>query len=155
MSKKFLMRVFTFVITVSMMFSSLVDVFAIGVESPPQITSACNVRYEGEYYSKDEVATYLHKFGKLPRNYITKVHAKRLGWDAGKGNLWKVSNRKCIGGDIFTNYQELVPQKGGRKWFECDVNYRGGFRGKSRLIYSNDGLIYYTNNHYKTVVRIY
>lgn len=150
MSKKFLMRVVTFVIAVSMMFSSLVDVSAMDLETLPQITSDCNVKYEGEYYSKEEVAIYLYKFGVLPPNYITKSQAKKLGWKAKKGNLWEVSDRKCIGGDVFTNYQKLVPSKEGRDWFECDVNYTGGFRGSDRLIYSSDGLIYFTCDHYKT-----
>lgn len=150
MSRKFLMRVFTFVMTVSMMFSSLTAVSAMDLRTLPQITSSFSVEYEKEYYSKEEVAMYLYKFGELPKNYITKSQAKKLGWKAKKGNLWAVSDRKCIGGDIFTNYQRLVPSEHGRIWFECDVNYNGGFRGNERIIYSSDGLIYFTCDHYRT-----
>lgn len=150
MSKKFLMRVFTFVMVVSMMFSSLTSVSAINSKTLPRITSSVTVEYEREYYSKEEVAMYLYKFGVLPKNYITKSQAKKLGWKAGKNNLWVVSNRKCIGGDIFANCQKLVPAESGRVWFECDVNYNGGGRGNDRIIYSSDGLIYFTCDHYRT-----
>ena len=51
--------------------------------------------------------------------------------------------------------KEILPDKDGRKWFECDINYEGGFRNAERLVYSNDGLIYYTADHYKTFEQIY
>ena len=36
----------------------------------------------GSYTSKDEIALYIYKFNKLPKNFITKKDAMALGWDA-------------------------------------------------------------------------
>ncbi len=108
-----------------------------------------------KYYSKDDVALYLHLYGQLPPNYLTKSQAEKKGWVASKGNLWKVTDKGCIGGDRFGNREKIVPNKSGRVWYEADVNYRGGYRGEERLLYSNDGLIYYTNDHYETATRLY
>ena len=72
-----------------------------------------------------------------------------------EGNLWDVAPGKSIGGSPFGNYEEILPDKDGRKWFECDINFEGGFRNAERLVYSNDGLIYYTADHYKTFEQIY
>jgi guanyl-specific ribonuclease Sa len=60
-----------------------------------------------------------------------------------------------IGGDVFGNREGMLPKSDGRKWFECDINYSGGYRGAERIVYSNDGLIYYTNDHYKTFKQLY
>ena len=91
----------------------------------------------------------------MPNNFITKSEAKALGWDNKKGNLWDVAEGKSIGGDHFGNYEGLLPEEKGRKYTECDVNYNGGYRGSERIIFSNDGLIYYTNDHYKTFTQLY
>ncbi len=104
--------------------------------------------YGEDYYLKDDVATYLHTYEELPPNYITKSEAIDLGWDADKGNLWDVSYGSVIGGDRFGNREGLLPKKEGRTYYECDVNYEGGFRNAMRLVFSNDGLIYYTEDHY-------
>jgi len=106
------------------------------------------VIYGEDYYLKDDVATYLHTYEELPPNYITKSEAIDLGWDADKGNLWDVSYGSVIGGDRFGNREGLLPKKEGRTYYECDVNYEGGFRNAMRLVFSNDGLIYYTEDHY-------
>ena len=108
-----------------------------------------------EYSTADEVASYLDKFGHLPSNYITKSEAKELGWLSSKGNLWDVAPGKSIGGDRFGNREKLLPDKKSRKYYECDVNYEGGYRGDDRIIYSNDGLIYYTEDHYNTFELLY
>ncbi len=111
---------------------------------------------EEDYYtSPEEVAEYIHTFNKLPGNFITKKNAMDLGWDSKKGNLWEVTQEKSIGGDSFGNREGLLPKKDGRKYYECDVNYEGGFRGGERLVYSNDGLIFYTGDHYKTFTQLY
>ena len=60
-----------------------------------------------------------------------------------------------IGGDHFGNYEGLLPDADGRKWKECDVNYSGGYRGAERLVFSNDGLIYYTKDHYESFEKMY
>lgn len=113
------------------------------------------VTEDGSYTTRDEVALYLHTFGRLPGNYITKKEAEKLGWDNKKGNLWEVAPGKSIGGSHFGNYEKLLPEKKGRKYYECDINYEGKYRGAERIIYSDDGLIFYTGDHYKTFEQLY
>ncbi len=113
------------------------------------------INEDGKYTSAEEVALYIHTYGRLPSNFITKKEAMALGWNSEKGNLWDVTDRMSIGGDSFGNREGILPKKEGRKWFECDINYEGGYRGAERIVYSNDGLIYYTNDHYKTFVQLY
>ena len=106
------------------------------------------------YYSKDDVSLYLYTYHELPDNYITKQEAYDLGWNSKEGNLWEVAEGKCIGGDRFLNYEGLLPKQEGRQYYECDVDYQGGYRNEKRLIYSNDGLIYYTEDHYESFEEI-
>lgn len=110
---------------------------------------------EGRYTTPEDVALYIHTYGKLPCNFITKNEAKKLGWVSNKGNLWDVTDQMSIGGDHFGNYEGLLPDAEGRTWTECDVNYEGGYRGSERIIFSNDGLIYYTNDHYESFTQLY
>lgn len=107
------------------------------------------------YYSVDDVGLYINIYGKLPPNYLTKSEASKLGWKSSEGNLWEVTDMGVIGGDRFGNYEGKLPDEEGRKWFECDVNYNGGFRGPERIVYSNDELIYYTSDHYETFTQLY
>lgn len=100
------------------------------------------------------VADYIHKYGHLPDNFITKAQAKNLGWTPGD-DLWDYAYGKSIGGDIFTNSEKVLPSAKGRIWHECDINYNGGHRGADRIVYSNDGLIYGTSDHYETFTRYY
>lgn len=109
----------------------------------------------GTYTSKEEVALYIHTFGKLPSNYVTKKEAQENGWDSKAGNLDKVLPGKSIGGDKFGNREELLPTAKGRKYYECDINYTGGHRNAERVVYSNDGLVFYTKDHYKTFEQLY
>lgn len=102
----------------------------------------------------DGVAEYLKEYQKLPCNYITKSKAESLGWESSKGNLNKVAPGKSIGGDIFSNYEKLLPVSKGRKWHEADINYTSGFRGADRILYSTDGLIYKTTDHYDSFQQI-
>ena len=122
-------------------------------EDDPSETPA--VDEDGRYSTKDEVALYLHTFGRLPGNYLTKKEASALGWDSKKGNLWDVAEGMSIGGDTFGNREGLLPSAKGRKWFECDINYDGGFRGAERILFSSDGLIFYTNDHYQSYTQLY
>jgi hypothetical protein len=115
-------------------------------EEPAEITE------DGEYSTPEEVAEYIHTFGHLPGNYITKGKAENLGWDSSKGNLWDVAPGKSIGGNRYGNYEGALP-KGSYK--ECDVNYNGGYRGPERLVYDDQGHVYYTEDHYKTFVQLY
>ena len=107
---------------------------------------------DGEYTAPEDVALYIHTFGHLPDNFITKNEARDLGWDNSRGNLWDVAPGKSIGGDRFGNYEGLLPDGSYR---ECDVNYEGGYRGAERLIYGQDGSVYYTNDHYKSFTQLY
>lgn len=109
----------------------------------------------GTYTSKEEVALYLHTYGHLPENFLTKKEAQALGWDNKKGNLQDVAPGMSIGGDRFGNYEGLLPEADKRKYFECDIDYEGGYRGSERIIFSNDGLIFYTEDHYKTFEQLY
>ncbi len=113
------------------------------------------VEEDGIYSTPDLVAAYIYTFHKLPSNYITKNKATKLGWVSNKGNLWDVTDEMSIGGDKFGNYEGLLPKKNGRQWYECDVNYYGGYRGSERILYSNDGLIYYTDDHYESFTQLY
>ena len=108
------------------------------------------VTRDGWYSDKEHVAAYLKAFGALPQNYITKQAAQRLGWVSARGNLWKVAPGKSIGGDRYGNYEGTLPQKKGRQYFECDIDFDGGYRNEKRIIFSNDGLIFYTEDHYRT-----
>ena len=126
-----------------------------GEEDPPVQENETLLAEDGIYSTPEEVAEYLHIYGHLPQNYLTKQEAKALGWDASQGNLWEVAEGKSIGGDRFGNREGQLPEAEGRTWYECDVNYEGGFRGAERLLYSNDGLIYYTNDHYQSFIKLY
>jgi guanyl-specific ribonuclease Sa len=118
-------------------------------------TTAAKVKKGQNYSTKNEVAAYIHEFKELPPNFITKKEAEKLGWDNSKGNLWKVTDKKSIGGDSFGNFEGVLPKASGRKYYECDINYKGGYRGAERIVYSSDGLIFYTNDHYKTFEKLY
>jgi len=110
---------------------------------------------DGSYTSKEDVALYLHLYGELPANFITKSEATDLGWQASKGNLWEVTDKKSIGGDRFGNREGLLPAREERQYYECDINYEGGYRGAERIVYSNDGLVYYTPDHYESFELLY
>ncbi|MDE5769811.1 MAG: ribonuclease [Oscillospiraceae bacterium] len=121
-------------------------------EIPEDETLPESVEKDGSYTSPEDVAEYIHTFGTLPGNFITKKEAQALGWDSSKGNLWDVAPDKSIGGDYFGNYEGILPDG---NYHECDVNYNGGYRGAERIIYGDDGSIYYTNDHYKSFEQLY
>ncbi|MBE6347851.1 MAG: ribonuclease [Spirochaetaceae bacterium] len=105
------------------------------------------------YYSKDDVALYIHTYNRLPKNFITKKEARSLGWVG--GSVEKFAQGKCIGGDRFYNNEEILPVKSGRTYTECDIDTLGkNSRGAKRIVFSNDGLIFYTENHYETFEEI-
>lgn len=102
--------------------------------------------------SKEEVALYIHQHGKLPPNYITKSQARKLGWKS--GSVERYAPGKCIGGDRFMNREGLLPQ--GHTYYECDIDTLGASsRGAKRIVYSSDGLIYYTSDHYASFTLLY
>ena len=109
---------------------------------------------DGWYDSKDEVALYLLQYGHLPDNYITKKEAEKLGWPG--GSLEPYAPGKSIGGSYFGNYEGLLPAKEGREYHECDIDTAGKkSRGAKRIVWSNDGLIYYTDDHYESFTLLY
>ena len=120
----------------------------------PEVPIKIVVTEDGHYNSKDEVALYIFTYQKLPGNYLTKSEAEDLGWVSSKGNLDEVAPGMSIGGNRFGNYEGLLPDAKNRTWTECDINYEGGFRGAERIVFSNDGLIYYTADHYETFEKI-
>ncbi len=109
---------------------------------------------DGSYTSKEDVALYIHLYGHLPPNFITKKEAENLGWNG--GSLEPFAPGKCIGGNHFGNYEGLLPQKAGRSYTECDIDTLGAARrGAKRIVFSNDGLIYYTEDHYNSFELLY
>ena len=102
-----------------------------------------------ELTNDEIVVKYLKEHGELPDYYITKSEAKSLGWIPSKGNLCEVAPGRAIGGDIWTNRQKSLPTKSGRKYFEADLNYNCGNRNADRVVFSNDGLVFVTHDHYR------
>ena len=130
------------------------DAFA-PVQQPEAVTETTAISESGTYSSREEVADYLHQFGHLPSNYLTKKEAQELGWVASKGNLWQVAPGMSIGGDRFGNREGLLPKASGRTYYECDIDFDGSYRNAKRIVYSNDGLIYYTEDHYESFQLLY
>ena len=104
--------------------------------------------------SKEDVALYIHTYGHLPDNFITKKEAEALGWSG--GSVEKYAPGMAIGGSRFGNYEGLLPEADGRTYTECDIDTEGASsRGAKRIVFSNDGLIYYTEDHYKSFELLY
>ena len=103
------------------------------------------------YYFQIMINRKLYK----SKRYLTKKEAQDLGWDSKAGNLKDVAPGKSIGGDYFGNYEGLLPEADEREYHECDIDSDGGFRNAKRIVFSNDGLIYYTEDHYKTFELLY
>ena len=123
-------------------------------ETATEAVTEETIAEDGVYTSKDDVALYIHTYGKLPPNFITKTEAQKLGWSG--GGLDGYADGKCIGGDYFGNYERNLPKAGGRKYYECDIDtLHAKSRGAKRIIFSNDGLIFYTEDHYETFVQLY
>lgn len=120
-------------------------------------SSAVTVQVEhgSSYTSKEEVGAYLHEYGELPPNFISKTKAKKAGWVPSEGNLDEVCPGMSIGGSVFYNDDGKLPDAEGRAWHECDIDYHGGMRGPERIVWSTDGLIYYTSDHYETFEQLY
>lgn len=128
-------------------------------QTPPQAVQlaadeAESIPEDGSYSSKEDVALYIYTYGHLPDNFITKNEARDLGWEG--GGLEDYAPGKCIGGDKFGNYEGLLPKADGRKYTECDIDTLGeDSRGAKRIVFSNDGLIYYTEDHYESFELLY
>jgi len=113
----------------------------------------------GKYTAKDSVAAYIYLFHKLPSNYVNKatgqtLYENKTGNEFSKWNFnpW-TSLGVMIGGDIYNNNEGLLPS--GNSYRECDVDYHDSSRGTKRLIYTLNGLVYYTANHYESFAKVY
>lgn len=105
--------------------------------------------YNEYYYDVENVVLYLEAYDELPPNYITKEEANDLGWTGGSVEDYKPG--AAIGGNYFGNYEGLLPKETGRTYTECDIDTDGySSRGARRLVFSNDGLYFYTDDHYET-----
>lgn len=127
-------------------------------ETQPEATAAAQDETapdkDGVYTTKDDVAAYIAAYGALPNNFMTKDEARDLGWSG--GGLDDYSYGMCIGGDSFGNYEGLLPEANGRRYYECDVDtLHADDRGAKRIVFSNDGLIYYTDDHYESFTLLY
>ena len=105
--------------------------------------------YGSYYYDLTNVVLYLEVYDELPSNYITKNEARKLGWEG--GSVEKYREGAAIGGDRFGNREGLLPDSAGRSYTECDIDTDGyDSRGSRRLVFSNDGLYFYTSDHYES-----
>ena len=122
--------------------------------APTQTPGEQTLDEDGSYTTKEDVALYIHTYGHLPPNFMTKKEAQAAGWSG--GSLDRVLPGMCIGGDYFGNYEGQLPKAKGRKWTECDINTLGAkSRGAERIVFSNDGLIYYSPDHYESFELLY
>ena len=122
--------------------------------APETETQPESLAEDGSYTTKEDLALYIHTYGHLPGNFVTKEEARAAGWEG--GGLDDVLPGMCIGGDRFVNREGLLPEAKGRSWTECDVNtLHAKSRGAERIVFSNDGLIYYTGDHYDSFTLLY
>ena len=140
--------------------SPLADAEQNEVEIPEDTASAedseatASIDEAGWYYSAEDVSLYLYTFGKLPENFITKDEARALGWEGGSVEAYAPGC--AIGGDTFGNREGLLPRATGRIYYECDIDTNSqNSRGSKRIVFSNDGLIYYTDDHYESFTLLY
>lgn len=130
------------------------DTLAPPSTATPTNNTAVVISESGSYSSKDDVALYIYTYERLPGNFITKAEARKLGWSG--GGLKPYAPGKSIGGDRFGNYEGLLPTSSGRSYTECDIDTQGATsRGAKRIVFSNDGLIYYTGDHYESFDLLY
>lgn len=148
LTKKILALLLTLVLSLGMFTACAPTDSASSGDSQPAIAE------DGSYTSKDEVALYIHTYGHLPENYITKDEAYDLGWKS-EGTLDEVAPGMSIGGDYYGNYEGVLPDELGREYHECDIDYESGNRNGKRIVYSNDGNIYYTGDHYNSFEHLY
>lgn len=124
-------------------------------KSDKDTSDSADIKEDKAYTSKSDLKEYIVKYNKLPSNFVTKKEAKAQGWDSSKNYLSDVLPGKSIGGDKFGNFEKKLPNKKNRTYTEADVDYKGGKRNAKRIVFSNDGLIYYTDDHYNTFEKLY
>ncbi|GEM01339.1 ribonuclease [Halolactibacillus halophilus] len=123
------------------------DILDLFLEPNDQTVDHSNIEETGHYTTVDEVSAYITHYQALPSNYLTKDEAYDLGWEPDEGNLHDVAPGMSIGGDPFYNREGRLPNA---TYYEADIDYTGDYRNEKRLVYSNEGTIYYTDNHYES-----
>ena len=108
----------------------------------PTGSGSATIDENGIYDSKEEVGLYIHIYGKLPKNYVTKSQYN------------KNDRYQCVGGDRFYNKEGRLPS--GEIYYECDIDTYGiTSRGAKRLVWTKSGIVYYTGDHYETFIQLY
>ena len=151
-------------ILIALILAILAAIFGVPEEEAPAVSTqeivaaqvmddgSALIQPDGIYTSKEDVALYIHTYGCLPQNFMTKKEAQKLGWEG--GSLEEYAPGMCIGGDRFGNYEGLLPED--REYTECDIDTLGAAkRGAKRLVFSEDGLIFYTEDHYESFELLY
>jgi len=150
------------IITILLVFSLLFGISGCGLMESPQYnagidhgeSTSSTIEENGWYYSAEDVSLYLYTYGELPENFITKSEARKLGWEG--GSVETVAPGYAIGGDRFGNREGFLPEADDRTYYECDIDTCGKTsRGAKRIVYSDDGLIFYTEDHYESFVMLY
>jgi hypothetical protein len=100
-----------------------------------------------------EAVESLRDSGRLPERYIAKRAAEQLGWRPG-ADLCASAPGRVIGGDRFGNRERRLPERPGRRWYEADLDFACGRRGAARLVWSSDGLMFVTVDHYDSFVAV-
>ena len=101
-----------------------------------------------ELTEERKVIDYVKVNKQLPDYYLTKSEARNQGWIASKGNLCDVLPGRAIGGDKFSNREKTLPK--GEQYFEADVNYNCGHRNADRIVFTKNGEVWLTHDHYKS-----
>ena len=109
----------------------------------------------GPLEEAQRIADYLFEHGELPDTFLRKRDAQALGWNSAYNYVSDVAPGRSIGGDYFSNYEQKLPVVQGRKYYEADCFYQGGKRNAYRIIYSNDGHVWYTGDHYNTFTELF
>ncbi|MBR3751737.1 MAG: ribonuclease [Ruminiclostridium sp.] len=153
--KKKLSSLFLALLSLFMVFTMAAcgpDDMAVVMTTTDTDTAQAELDPNGSYTTKEDVALYIHLYGCLPDNFMTKDEARDLGWEG--GSLEPYAPGMCIGGDYFGNYEGLLPED--RDYTECDIDTLGAnSRGPKRIVFSDDGLIYYTPDHYESFELLY
>ena len=102
---------------------------------------------------KDGADYWLKHFGELPEYYVTKEELIKYGWSDGKKPS-KFAPGKMYSKGVYENSDGHLPDAPGRIWYEADINYYEGRRNRHRVLWSNDGLIFVTYDHYETFYEI-
>ncbi len=133
------------------------------VKPSPPLHLFCRCRIEklkslfaGEATDKgtDGADWHLKYTGKLPEYYISRMDAKKLRRNPKNNYLDDSASGYMLYGGQYFNRNGHLPEKQGRIWYEADIDYMSGKRNSKRILFSNDGLMFITYDHYQTFVEI-